>query len=104
MSELDKTHDANQTIRTTAISGHMTPNSGHTKSKYGDAHAEWLTSLTPEEMSAYKTGRRDATLEHQKYIRRYLSCRNVLTKIARGEHKHPAAAARFILSTLGDDA
>ena len=62
MSDLDKTHNANQTSRTTA-------NSGYTRSKYGDAHAEWLTSLTPEEMSAYKTGRREAAIQHQKYIR-----------------------------------
>lgn len=87
----------------TANHGHTTANSGHTSSKYGNAHQEWLTSLTPEEMSAYKTGRREAAIQHQKYIRRYLSCRNVLTKIARGEANDPAASAQFILSTLGDD-
>lgn len=87
----------------TANHGHTTANSGHTSSKYGNAHQEWLTSLTPEEISAYKTGRREAAIQHQKYIRKYLACRNVLNKIARGEANDPAASARFILSTLGDD-
>lgn len=66
-------------------------------SKYGDARQEWLTSLTPEEMSAYKTGIRHANLATDKYVRAYSSYRNVLQKIARGETNDPAAAARFIL-------
>ena len=103
MNDLDDPHDANQTNRATATSGHMTTNSGHTKSKYGNAHEEWLASRTPEEMEAYRRGCLLMNIRNRRYIVAAQKYRITLRRIARGEYKDPAAAARYALSTLGDD-
>lgn len=89
MSELDETHNADQTRRT---------------SRLGNAHKEWLDNLTTSEADAYRQGRREAALEHQKYVRAYVSYQRVLKKIARGELHDPAAAASFILHEPDEDA